>query len=198
MATRAWSNLIGALTFQRSVTKKPRVSPDPSSSSEGAGHETNKRLKLEVKLKHHGQLKVVLCRLPMPYPEQDTQILGILNDEWTPFQGKVASLGHFSLSHVAVAILKWSHEPSFMPRATPFIPHLLIKNGRGCVYKKRTQLYSGILKSCKTYVMMEMWSWSVCTAKKKSLGQQEPQSLLMETFGKLYLDEDVSITFVFL
>ena len=38
--TRAWSNLIRALTFQRSVTKKPRVSPDPSSSSEGAGHET--------------------------------------------------------------------------------------------------------------------------------------------------------------
>ena len=26
------------LTFQRYVTKKPRVSPDPSSSSEGAGH----------------------------------------------------------------------------------------------------------------------------------------------------------------
>ena len=41
MATRAWSNLIGTLTFQRYVPKKPRVSPDPSSSREGAGHETN-------------------------------------------------------------------------------------------------------------------------------------------------------------
>ena len=40
VATRAWSNLIGTLTFQRYVTKKPQVSPDPSSSSEGAGHET--------------------------------------------------------------------------------------------------------------------------------------------------------------
>ena len=41
MATRAWSNLIGTLTFQRKSQEKPRVSPDPSSSSEGAGHETN-------------------------------------------------------------------------------------------------------------------------------------------------------------
>ena len=40
MATRAWSNLIGALTFQRKSQEKLRVSPDPSSSSKGAGHET--------------------------------------------------------------------------------------------------------------------------------------------------------------
>ena len=40
VATRAWSNLIGALIFQRKSQEKPPVSPDPSSSSEGAGHET--------------------------------------------------------------------------------------------------------------------------------------------------------------
>ena len=100
----------------------------------------------------------------------------MLKEEWALFQGKAASLRHFFQSPVAVAILKWSHEPSFNAQGHAFYsaPSRL---SSCCVDWSESWTVTGSLSICLTEItwifMTFIWyvTLSVAAFWSKALDQ---------------------------